>query len=158
MDPVTPADIDLWSQVDFPSLGFETDAKLQVLIDRAIEDVMNITGRTLEGMPTTLDATAGLAIQLRVEQLAYQAQPDYVETLADFDLLASFSAGPYSEQRRGLGEAMEAKVLSSNPTLHGVLFGLLTDDKRDDYLAFLSGEPRPWLTFAEITPSADATL
>lgn len=159
MNAPTPDEIRYWSSVDFDILGFGEVERMRVLIERATEDVMNITGRTLESMPPELLRTAQLAIQLRVEQLAFQSQPDYVETLADFDLISSFSAGQYSETRRSVGEAVQAKVLSSNPALNGVLMGLLTPEKHDDYMLLLTGEPRPYIGFVEIDPSGgDLTL
>src|SRR3954453_3303098 len=112
MLPVTPTQIHDWSKVDFDVLDF-TDVQLQVLIDRAAAGVLGITGRTLATMPAELEPLAQEAIQLQTETLAYQAQPDYVETLADFDLISSFTAGPYSEQRRSVAEAIEAKALAT---------------------------------------------
>jgi hypothetical protein len=154
MTSPTAAEIRLWSLVDFNELGFTDDAKLQVYVDRAAAEVIDITGRVLGGLDTTDDPNliplVQLAIQIRTEMLVHQAQPDYVETLADFDLISGFSAGPYSETRRGVGDAVAAKVLSANPMLHDLLFNLLTEDKYDDYILFLSGQPIPALAFATL--------
>lgn len=156
MNLVTASDVRLWSLVDFGSLGFPAttpDAKLQVYVDRAVASVTGVTKRPLTAVPDALVPLMQLAIQVRTEMLVAQAQPDYVETLADFDLIANFSAGPYSETRRGIGEAAQAKVLSSNPLLHGLLFELLSDEAREDYLLYLQGFSAPALAFAEIDMS-----
>lgn len=126
----TTADIQEWSLVEFAELGF---ADIQVLIDRAVEYVQNVTGRTLAAMPTDLEKTAQEAIQRTVEQAAHRAQEDLVETAADFDLIQAFSVTGYSETRRGVEDAMKAKMINLWPLLHDLLWRLATPDKQDEW-------------------------
>lgn len=150
----TATDLALWSLVDFSSLGFSNPARLQVYIDRATAEIVNLTGRDLLSLNMTDDPNLiplmQQAIQIRTEMLVHQAQPDYVDTLSDFDLIGSFTAGPYSEQRRSPGEAVQARTLSQNPVLHELLFNLLTDDKYDDYLLWVQGQFLPALMFTTL--------
>jgi hypothetical protein len=81
--------------------------------------------------PLVQQAVKGLA-----ELTAYQDSPEYLETLADFDLIQNFSAGPYSESRRSPREAMEARMLVAWPWLSNMLWGLMTPDKFDFWTAF----------------------
>ena len=74
MDAPTTADIREWSHAEFDSLEYpeptgNDEDTLQLLLDRSIEYVLSVTGRTLDSIPTDLVNTAQEAIQRRVEQL-----------------------------------------------------------------------------------------
>lgn len=151
MDVPTPEQITTWSRVDFDTLGFDTDEKLQVLIDRASGWFTSITGRPVDStMPDGFVDMTNQALQRMVEMSAYQAQPDAIETLADFMTIGSFSAGSYSETRRGLEEVQKAKMITGDPYLNQLLMGLLTPDQLDWWLSWWSGENPPWFEVTEV--------
>jgi hypothetical protein len=143
-------DIKAWSAVDFANL-VPDDGVLQVLIDRAVGWFQQITGRVVDDtMPSEFEATTREALQRMVEVAAYQRQPDQIETVADFMLISSFSAGSYSETRRGLDEIAKAKAITGDPYLNSLLLGLLTPDQMDWWLAWWSGENPPAFEVTEV--------
>ena len=83
--PPTVDDLKTWSRVDFGSLDAPySDDDLQIRLDRAMGYLMAYTGRAMDDtMPVPLVPIAEEAIQLRTEQIAFQEQPDYVETSND---------------------------------------------------------------------------
>lgn len=121
------ADIREWSQVDFDGLGWE--------IDDGVDPLDRLTNASLDWirLNTGLELTHDLdpkyisayqdAARLLVEWTAIRMQPDFIEDNADFDLIKSFTAGEYSEERRGLLEA--GLVLHPYPPLNQLL-GFLT--------------------------------
>jgi hypothetical protein len=105
--PPTTADIHAWSKVDWNELSVD-DVGLAELIARASVWVTAITFRPIDStMPVWMEPLARQAIQMRTEQIAYQEQPDYVETAAVTPvawgaMITSFPAGavplaPYSD-------------------------------------------------------------
>lgn len=130
----TAAEIDQWSKVEFADLEWE-EADLEREIERAQEYVLDVTGyATPEDVPANYSQTYREAIQRRVEQQAYATSPDIIETVADFDLIKSFSAGSYSETRRDAEDAMKAKMINAWPLLNDLLMRMLTPDKYDFWL------------------------
>lgn len=154
MDAPTADDIRQWSIVDFGQLGFVDDSQLQRLIDRVAESVELTTGRTLDGLPDEFDKQMEQVIQMLVEQYAYQAQPDQIETASEFFLISSFSAGSYSETRRGLEEIRKSGLLNPNPAIHFLLWALMTDAKRDEWLGWIMGINAPAFETTEVNWSA----
>lgn len=146
----TAAQMKEWSQLDFASLGFETDVKLGRIIARAVAALQQITGLSLSTVEPGIEPLVEQAVQGLTEQLAYQAQPDIVETLSDFDLISSFSAGPYSETRRSPGEAFKARMLNAWPWLSDLLWTLLTPDKIDFWNAYFGGDVAPAFAVSEV--------
>lgn len=138
------------SQVDFASLGYATDEQLDRLIAAVVPILEWITGRTMATMPSNLEETVLLCISRMVAVLAYQEQPEQIETVADFLLLSSFTAGSYSETRRSLTELRDAKLISGDPILNGFLMGLLTPDQLDWWMGWWSGENAPAFEITEV--------
>lgn len=139
-----------WTKVDLASLGYTTPEELGVLVERAIAFVENSTGQVFASMPSNFQKLAEQAVQVTVEMLAFQSQEDIAETLADFGLIQSFTAGGYSENRRSLTEIKAAGMISANPILHGLLWSMLTDDKRDEWLGWMTGQNAPAWEVTEV--------
>lgn len=150
METPDATQIRAWSKIDFEGLGFGEDADLQVLVDRAAAQITTITGREWDSMPSEFEVTAAQVLQGITEQAAYQAQEDIAETSADFALINNFSAGSYSESRRSLTELAKSGLLNPNPMLHGLLYGMLTDDKKDDWIALTTGVNAPAFETTEV--------
>ena len=147
----TVAEIRQWSKVDFGELTYADDADLQVLIDRSADYVEWATGREMDdSLPPEYAGMMDQAVQYKTEALAYQNQPDIVETVADFMLLSSFSVGEYSETRRSLTELKEAGMIDADPRLNQLLWACMTDDKRAFWEDFLSDENAPAFSVTEI--------
>lgn len=157
----TAAEIREWSKVDWadpdvdypPPVGSDPDP-LQLLVDRASAYVTFVTARGYDShLPTSLEPLLNQAVQMRTEQLAQMGKADNVETAGDFDLLSAFTAGAYSETRRSMADANEAKAGMLNPwpelnRLLWLLLGLVpgetnadVDDRRDYWRYILGMQP-----------------
>jgi hypothetical protein len=148
--PPTTADIHAWSKVDWNELSVD-DVGLAELIARASVWVTAITFRPIDStMPVWMEPLARQAIQMRTEQIAYQEQPDYVETAAD-DVLSSFSAGGYSESRTDPSRRGESRSLTSWKALSDILWLLMTPDAVAYWTEILSGKMPPAML---VTPVA----
>ena len=157
MPTTTSVEIRTWSKVDFVALGYpivvdpDPDT-LQVLVDRAVEYVDEVTGRTEATVPSNFTLTYQEAIQRRTEQLAYKAQEDEAETAADFETISSVGAGSYNESRRSMEETRKAGMINPWPHLNDLLWRMATEDRRDeweDYWAGLNGN-RPAFEVSEM--------
>src|SRR3954451_15185130 len=102
----TVEDIRSWSKLDFVEMDYPEPVDpdpdpLDVLLSRSLSYVQRVTGRKIDDtMPDDLEETANEAVQMRVEQLVFQSQDDYVETGSD-DQISNFSVTGYSETRGG---------------------------------------------------------
>lgn len=150
------AEIRVWSKVAFDDLDFEAPATpedpdpLDLLVGRSIEYVLDVTGRTLDDIPDTLEWTAKEAIQRRVEQLAFQATEDHVETVTD-EMIKSFGAGNYNEARREILDLSPQKSKHINPwhLLHDLLWRLMTEEKREWWEEQMGDNKRPAFAITE---------
>ena len=142
------------SKVDFDTLGFGDEDDLQRLVDLAVSMVGRWTGQTWTDTGVYSDWPPGagtepmaqhIVMQL-VEYLAYRSQEDVVETLADFDLISSFTAGSYSETRRGGKDAQEA----SRAILGNLLWPLMSYDKQDEWTQMIGGINAPAFAVTEV--------
>ena len=125
--------IKTWSLVDFAALSVAvSDAKLAVFVARANDYVVTMSGRSFEQMPASFETLAQECVQMRTEQLCYQAQPDQIDTRTD-DLVSSFGTDGYNESRRGLNEPDKEKMVNSWQALHDRLWRLMTDESRDEW-------------------------
>jgi hypothetical protein len=155
--PPTVDDIKTWSRVDFTSLDAPyTDDDLQVRIDRTCSYLLGYTGRPIDAtMPPPLVPIAQEAVQLRVEQMCFQEQPDYVETIAD-DAVQSFSAGNYSETRHEPGRSRYSGATTGLPELNpnGILnrdmWLLCTPTMQDYWRDIMQGVGAPALEVTEV--------
>lgn len=86
-----------------------------------------------EDEPLVFDAVRALS-----ELAALDQSEDRQETLADFDLLKSFSAGSYNETRRDADEARKARALVAWPWLNTRLWDFMTPDKRAYWIDFFA--------------------
>lgn len=143
------------SKVDFGVLGYSVDdGTLQAIVDQADAYVEWVTGQTLDSaMPSGLVAIAEQAVRMRTEQIAFQAQEDYIEGATD-ETIQSFSAGSYSETRRDPTRRGEQKMLNAWQALTDILWMLMTPDKYDYWLSFLSGVHAPAFEVTEVAWSS----
>ena len=136
---ITAAQVRSWSKVDFGGLDYAAptppaEDTLQVLVDRAVEYVLDVTGLGSEdAVPSGLTLTYQEAVQRRTEQLAFKSQEDEAEAAGDFDLVKSFGAGSYNETRRDMGEVEKAKQINPWPLLNDLLWRLATDAAKDEW-------------------------
>lgn len=154
MEPVTAARVRVISQAPFAEQGYpegDPDPLDTLVIPAANAMVMGITGwETYSAVPDDKAPLVELAVRLAVEMVAVQSTPDYLETLSDWDLLTSFSAGSYSESRRSVADALKSKALTAWPALDRALVAAMTDDRRDDYLAWLTDLVAPGFATTEM--------
>lgn len=139
MTAPTISQIKDWSKMDFVSYGYGSSSDLQVLLDRAIEYVEEVTGRTLATLPTKYENTMQEAIQRTVEQSVLRSQDDALEVSADFDTIANFNVTGYSESRRNMDDIRKARMINSWPLLHDLLWRMATDDRRDEWDDYWAG-------------------
>ena len=110
-----------------------------------------ITGRPVDDtMPSQYEELTTLALSRMTATLAYQEQPEQIETIADFLVLTSFSAGAYSETRRSLTELRDAKLISGDPILNGMLMPLLTDERLEWWFSWWTGVTPPAFEVTEV--------
>lgn len=133
MNAPTVNDVKAWSLVEFNQLPAPVDdTLLAVLVARANDYVVLTSGRGFADMPSQFVTLAQECVQMRAEQLAYQAQPDQIDTRTD-DAIASFGTDGYNESRRGLNEADKDRMVNPWHGLHDRLWRLMTEEKRDEW-------------------------
>jgi hypothetical protein len=156
-------------RADWAALGYPTGTPdtLDKLLEWSAAWVQQVTGQLLGPTapdPLSWDGAHNLrplmeqAIALRALQVASQSQPDYLETLADFDLIQSFSAGSYSETRRDPTRRGEGKTINDWPPLNELLWTLMTPDQYAYWQAFLTGKPTPDWGVSEVDWSGRGAL
>lgn len=144
MDTPTAAAITGWSLVDFRSLGYETDEKLQVVVGRSVQWLEWATGRKFDStLAVNLSLMAEEATQIHVELRALQSQSDAVESIQDIDSISSMSVGDYSETRRKLGEQKNSGMIHPHPRLNELLWALCTVARAEEWTAETTGIPAP---------------
>jgi hypothetical protein len=140
------------SDLDFSQVGdqgrYADAAGLQPVVDAATAWIEWATGRTYEAMPTGFEPMAFAAAQRLTEIMAVQNAADIVSAQSDYATVQSFSAGGYSETRRSLDAVRKSGMIHVDPTLHALLWAMLTDEKRDEWMFWLTGE---------IAPASDVT-
>lgn len=147
----TATEIHEWSQVDFDRLGFAGE-RLERLIASVWAWLGSATGQNLAVMaddwalvPSGASARPliEMVVQRKVEVMANQLTPDQAETLADFKLISTFSAGGYSETRRNLDELRKNVLIDADPLVNEALWPLMTPDQQDIWLGWLNGVNAP---------------
>jgi hypothetical protein len=140
-----------WSQMDFASYGYGSSADLQVLLDRAIEYVQEVTGRKLATLPDQYEKTMQEALQRTVEQSVLRSQEDALEVAADFETISNMSVTGYSENRRNMDDLRKAQMINPWPLLHDLLWRMATDDRRDEWDDYWAGgSERPAFDVSEM--------
>jgi hypothetical protein len=156
----TAQDIIDASDLDFSQVGdqgrFADAAGLQPIVDTAVGWIEWATGQTYAAMPTAFEAMALTAAQRLTEIMAVQSATDIVEAQADYATIQSFSAGGYNETRRSLDAVRKSGMIHVDPVMHALLWAMLTDDKRDDWTFWLTGEVAPASNVTEVDWTLDS--
>lgn len=100
---------------------------------QAISSFKRFTGLAFATVPTDDEPLVRRAVRGLTELHFTQDSAEYMETLADWDLIQSFTAGSYSETHRSAEDAMKARLLVAWPWLSSLLWDLMTDEKRDHF-------------------------
>lgn len=147
----TAAEVRSWSRVEWDPLGYAEDTPdpLDELIARAQWWLESVTGRAFSGVPTAMEPGMRRAVQMHVEEQAFESQSDYAETAAD-GVVSSFSAGSYSESHVDPIKRAQARLLNQNPTLAATVWELMTPDKQDEWAGLLGLPQPPAFQVAEI--------
>lgn len=161
MNQPTADEIRSWSKLDFGTLGYADGSPdpLDELLARGAALFTEITGLKFGDTSITAEREPLVrqVIQRTVELMAVQSSQDIIETVGDFMLISSFSAGSYSESRRSLSELKDAKMIHADPTLNGLLWSLLTPDKYDWWMAYFTGENAPAWDVTEMAWGVQST-
>lgn len=137
--------------MDFAAYDYGSSADLQVLLDRAIEYVEEVTGRTLATLPSRYEKTMQEAIQRTVEQSVLRSQEDSLEVAADFETISNMSVTGYSENRRNMDDLRKAQMINPWPLLHDLLWRMATEDRRDEWDDYWAGgSDRPAFEVSEM--------
>lgn len=160
MQPPTAADLRAWSPpaFDWTKYGFPAGANpdpLDVRAEWAAGQLFAVTGRTLASI-TSLEETA-IAQKVLAAFAMAEATGGGPTALAVLEApwLKSFTAGSYSETRFSPSElAGGAKQPPYPPALWGLLWALMTPEKRDEWMQMLTGQRAPAGTFVELDWSA----
>lgn len=129
---------------------------LQTEIERAAAYVEIVTGQpatsadmpvlatNVEGGTSLTDGAVATmirqAIQMRTEQVTFQAQNAYVDDATD-DVIGSLSVGGYSQSKSDPARRGEQRQLNSWQALSNVLWLLMTPERYWWWVVFLSGDP-----------------
>jgi hypothetical protein len=148
MDAPTAADLLEWTKVE--DLQNADPADVDRYVARANAAFVKITGLQFASVPAEDEPLVEQAVQGLAESIFYETDEDRIDTLKDFDLIQSLSAGPYSETRRSAEDAMKARMLHAWPWLSSLLWSLLTPDKYDYWISFFGGDPPPASAIQEV--------
>lgn len=154
MTTPSAADIAAQSKLDFAEIGYAvadaTPAGLQTLVGQAESEFFRITGQPLVSVDPNLEPLVFEVIRGLAEQQALRNTPENLDTMSDFDTIASFTAGPYTETRRSPEDMYKGRMLAEWPWLSSALWSLLTDDRYDFYISFFSGQNVPAFATTEV--------
>lgn len=134
------------SKLDFAEYGYTSNdgpGGIQELVDRAESSFWRITGQTIDEIDAKDAPLVRRVIQGMTEQIAMSSSADTLDTMADWDLIQSFSAGPYSETRRSPEDMLKAKMLNPVPWISDALWSMLTPAQYEHYWMFFSGANIP---------------
>lgn len=155
MDPLTAADVRRlgppafdWTAAGYPPAASGEPDRLQDRVDEETAVVLTTAGRTLAGMPLELEPIARKAIVLSILTGAMEFGADALEVMAA-PWLKSFTAGSYSETRFSPGELAAAKGQVAPGALGRLLWLLMTDEKRQEFMERESGEYAPAMMLRE---------
>ncbi len=109
--PLIPTALDVreWSLLEFDQYGWAgSPDPLQRLVDVQIVAVENAVKKKFDSdtEPAVLSMMQE-AVKLATEWAAVRAAPENIEAVADFDIIKSFRAGSYSEERRSMHDSAE---------------------------------------------------
>jgi hypothetical protein len=145
--PITAAEVEAQSQVDFEALGL-APRRLQTAVEASKAWVEWVTGRPMDPtLPTSLMPLGREAVRQRVELMAYRESSDAVQT-AGTEGIASMSVGGLSLSFRdpGARAAQTGGAIGAAPAitpwsvLNENLWALMTDERRDWWMGnFLAG-------------------
>lgn len=144
----TPTQLIAWSDVDFVD-----EEQVERLMERAISFIYAYTGAawkidgTFAGDPL-LESLAKSALQQLVETMSFQGA-DRAETMADFDIIQSFSAGGYSETRRDPRQSQQIGI-AQLIVLQNALWPLMDDEHRDEWIRLVGGPNAPGFAVTEV--------
>jgi hypothetical protein len=157
----TAANIRAASKLDFCEYGYAVanDANpggLQEIVDQAESMFWRVTGQTLDEITPNApgsNLSPGPAPLVRrvitgmTEHFVMAGSPDTLDTQSDWDLIQSFSAGPYSETRRGAADMMQGRMLFPVPWISMALWSLCSFERYSFWIQFFSGVNMPaWET------------
>lgn len=144
MDAPTATEIQDWTKLtDLKAAPID---EAERTTSRAISSFKRFTGLDFATVSADDAPEIQRAVQGLAELLTVQDSADYLETLADWDLLLSFSAGSYSETRRSAEDAYKARMLVAWPWLNSLLWGLMTPEKYDQWIIFFGAPAPAWGT------------
>lgn len=158
MDDPTAEDIRAWAPpaYDFRAAGFpapvppETADPLDVQVRWAIAYVVATTGRqllTLDLADPQFPALAEQAITWRVVQQVAGGARSTLRATFGAPWLKQFTAGSYSETRFAPAELVSKTGVNDLPVLADLLWLLMTDEKRDEWMERVLGRIRPAAVF-----------
>ena len=118
---------------------------LAPFVDVAAGMFPTLTGYSLDAFPAGKEPIGRMVLAGLALRSALDLTPDRLETLVDFDLLSSFSAGSYSETRRSADDAAKAQRigLTGWPWLDFLLRQAMTPEKAEETQALMDGVNPP---------------
>lgn len=138
MDAPTAAEVQEWTNLaELKAAPLPTAERI---VARANALFTRITGQQFVNVVPGNEPMVQQAVQGLSESMWFDQSEEQLETLSDWHLIQSFSAGPYSETRRSADDARKARMIHPWPWLNTLLWGLLTDEQMDYWIAFFSDE------------------
>lgn len=142
MIAVTAADVRGWSKLDFDGRGYPTGGSdpLDIEIERAHAYLEDVTGQVTADIasPSVLATKWAEAVQYRTEQQVIWNSDDYAGDSNESAI--DISVTGYSQRRVGTKEQAPRDMINPWPKLNDLLWSLLTDDRREHWLAICGGD------------------
>lgn len=148
MDAPTAAEVQDRTKLEELKAADAADADETVASANAL--LKRITGLDFATVPADLEPLVRKAVRGLAESIWFEESAEQLETLSDFHLIQSFSAGPYSETRRSADDAVKAKMIHPWPWLNSLLWQLLTDAQHDFWIEFFGGLNAPAFEVTEV--------
>lgn len=168
MDTPTVVEIRSWAPpaFDFSKYGFPTGVDpdpLATRVEWAVGQLYAITGRTLASITSTEEVSIAQKVLAAFTITEVVGGGQAAIAVLEAPWLKSFTAGSYSETRFSPAEIAggTSKAPPYPPALWALLWALMDEDKRAEWLEMLSGRTRPaasftgveWDGFVDVGPS-----
>lgn len=145
----TAADVRAVSKLDFTQYDYSDATKdalpggLGEIVAQAESMFWRVTGQTLDQIDAKAAPLVRRVITGMTEHMVMQSAPDQLDTQSDWELITSFGAGPYNENRRSAGEMFQGRMLFPVPWISQSLWSLCTFERYSFWLQFFSGVNMP---------------
>jgi hypothetical protein len=139
----------VWADFGFPAPSGSDPDPLDARVGWAVGTLFAVTGRTLASITTVEHVAIAQRVLTAFVLLEALGGGEAALSVMESPWLKSFTAGSYSETRFSPSELGLGKAPPFPPALWTLLWALMTDDMKDEWIFRLGGPRRPAGTFVE---------